>query len=438
MKKLLLLTLLGLLSSTLFANDEVFLQNSSSSIPPNFERGTLPIPEDTQALKNIRVLIFPHTLKNDWRHGVPDNATTFKIKSPDSVIITDNKISQKITDATITFKNKTIYATVGKKKISFNSPITFTAKRPILIERLGNETKSNSYYGKFKVGINESGLYIVNTIDMENYLLGVVPSESSASWPIESLKAQALAARSYALYHLLNTKTNKDWDVDDTARYQVYTGINHRKPSTDKAVNDTAGEVITYNGEVIVAFFHSYSGGYTDSAKNIFGSNEAPYCDISTEVFTRDHLRENLSKSSQWIVESRMVWKKSEIIKKLKERADTAQRFKNFDINGELSFNILTTNVNFDSARDFELIQGDNREEIYFRDFRAALGWSNFKGYHYYFEDETPTEVTIKGYGWGHHVGMSQWGAYMMSKYFDYKYDDIIKHYYHNIEITKI
>ncbi len=438
MKKLLLLTLLGLLSSTLFASEDMLLQNSSSSIPPNFKKGTLPIPKDLSAVKNVRVLIFPHTLKNDWRHGVPDNATTFKISSPDSISVKSSTKSEKITQATVTFKNKTIYLTSGKNKYSFNSPITFQAKRPVLIERLGNESKSNSYYGKFKVGINENGLYIVNTIDMENYLLGVVPSESSASWPIESLKAQALAARSYALYHLVNTKLSKDWDVDDTARYQVYTGINHRKPSTDRAVNETAGEVITYNDEVIVAFFHSYSGGYTDSAKNIFGSNEAPYCDISTEVFTRDHLRENLSKSSQWIVESRTLWSKAEILSKLKARPDTSERFKDFDINGDLSFKILSRNINFESARDIELTQGDASAVIYFRDFRAALGWSNFKGYHFYFEDETDTEVTIKGYGWGHHVGLSQWGAYMMSKYFNYKYDAIIKHYYKDVEILRI
>ena len=119
------------------------------------------------------------------------------------------------------------------------------------------------------------GVTVVNKVGLENYIRGVVPNESPASWPLEALKAQAVAARSYAL----GTGTgNAIFDHYDTVASQVYGGYSSEHPRTNRAVSRTAGEVLRSGGEVIVAYFHSSSGGYTEHVENIFrGADRLPY-----------------------------------------------------------------------------------------------------------------------------------------------------------------
>ncbi|EQC51885.1 SpoIID/LytB domain-containing protein [Bacteriovorax sp. DB6_IX] len=440
MKKFITLATLVLIKFNLLAADEFYHHYPSSSIPPNFKEAALAIPADKSAIRDISVLIYPHDLKNDWRHGKPDDTTKFSILS-DSI--------KKLTDANgreLTFTNATLYKQKSTilvikndgAKAYLQPPIQFSVTEAVKIERFGNEDKSNSYVGSFKIGLNEKGLYLVNTVDIETYLLGVVPSESVSTWPIEALKAQALAARSYALYHLINSRNNgKDWDVDDTARYQVYTGVSHRKPSTDRAVKETDSEVITYNDKVIVAFFHAFSGGWTDKASVIFEMSTVPYCDVSREVFSNEELKDNLPQRNHWIVEWKKDWSKKDVLTKLKKHKDLKAKFSKFDETQPFEFSVLDRNPNYNSARTIQITQGDNSETMYFKKMRGALGWSNFNSYHYFIENETQDSVQFRGFGWGHHIGLSQWGAFMMSKYYNYNYRDIIKHYYHNTRILK-
>ena len=127
---------------------------------------------------------------------------------------------------------------------------------------------------EYRLGLS-SGVTAVNKVKLENYIRGVVPNESPASWPLEALRAQAVAARSYAL----GTGTgNAVFDHYDTAASQVYGGYSSEHPRTNRAVARTAGEVLRHNGKVIVAYFHSTSGGYTENNENIFiGGAPLPY-----------------------------------------------------------------------------------------------------------------------------------------------------------------
>ncbi len=119
------------------------------------------------------------------------------------------------------------------------------------------------------------GVTAVNRVELENYIRGVVPNESPASWPIEALKAQAVAARSYALG---TNSGNPVFDHYDTTASQVYGGYSSEQARTNRAVASTRGEVLRYNGKVIVAYFHSTSGGHTENNENIFtGSTPLPY-----------------------------------------------------------------------------------------------------------------------------------------------------------------
>jgi SpoIID/LytB domain protein len=127
---------------------------------------------------------------------------------------------------------------------------------------------------EYRPGLS-GGVTAVNRVELEHYVRGVVPLESPASWPIEALKAQAVAARSYALG---TNSGNPVFDHYDTTASQVYGGYSAEQATTNRAVARTRGEVLRYNGKVIVAYFHSTSGGHTENNENIFeGSTPLPY-----------------------------------------------------------------------------------------------------------------------------------------------------------------
>ncbi len=113
----------------------------------------------------------------------------------------------------------------------------------------------------------------IETIDLEEYLYGVVPSEMGTGWPVEALKAQAIASRSVAVFRI---KPSKPYDVTDTTADQAYVP-SKIKPDTTKAVKDTSGLVLLYNGKVIDAVFSASNGGTTVSAKERWGGSGYPY-----------------------------------------------------------------------------------------------------------------------------------------------------------------
>jgi stage II sporulation protein D len=115
-------------------------------------------------------------------------------------------------------------------------------------------------------------VYVINVLSIEDYLrgLGEVPS----SWPIEAIKAQIVAARCYALTHLGSTSL---YDVDDTTAFQVYRGVDAESDRQNAAVDQTAGQVLTYAGRVILAFFSASDGGHTANVSDVFGGSLATY-----------------------------------------------------------------------------------------------------------------------------------------------------------------
>jgi stage II sporulation protein D len=129
------------------------------------------------------------------------------------------------------------------------------------------------YRGSVQVDVVGGKLRAINVVGLEPYLYGVVPSEMPYTWHPEALKAQAVAARSYAL---ATRKTGSAFDLYPDTRSQVYLGIDHEKPSTNAAVDATAGKVVLYQGQVAKTFFFSTSGGRTASAEDVWGS-PVPY-----------------------------------------------------------------------------------------------------------------------------------------------------------------
>jgi stage II sporulation protein D len=143
-----------------------------------------------------------------------------------------------------------------------------TFKSPLQVAGNGGVTSLGGH-GRYR-GVLEfkpgtfSGLTVTNVVALDDYLKGVVPAESPASWPAEALRAQAIAARTYAI----TTAKSADFDHYADTRSQVYKGVGIEHPSTNAAVADTRGQVVTYQGKPVVTYFFSTSGGRTESVEN--------------------------------------------------------------------------------------------------------------------------------------------------------------------------
>lgn len=134
------------------------------------------------------------------------------------------------------------------------------------------------YRGSLLVNANvktPDNFNVINVLDVEDYLLSVVPSEMPSSWPLEALKAQAIAARSYAISNI-GKNGSQGFDVRPTIEDQVYSGVQSEQESSNQAVAETRGLVLYHCDKVVTAFFHSTSGGCTETAENVW-SRPVPY-----------------------------------------------------------------------------------------------------------------------------------------------------------------
>lgn len=441
-KQILLFSVLCfLVFSETFANEQEFEFLPSSSVPSLNQPWMLPLDISADEVVRMRVKVFPHTLKQDGKHGVPDDKTTLTLKGKQSFDFTLDQKSYSANEVKINLSSSRIMVHfLGKKVMGQKLTLEASEKSPITLYRIKNIKKSHSYEGKIEVYADSNEIVAINELPIESYMRGVVPSESPSYWPLESLKAQAVAARSYAYYHYLSAPSSRNYHVDDTARFQVFGGLSGADSRTDIAVKETNGEILKYNDKVVVAFFHSYSGGTTDSAKNIFKTRSAPYCEGGNEIFSRDDLRRELNPKAHWIINWQTdAFSSKTIINKLKNNRTTAKQFSRFAYNS--SIDILEESMNPKSAtvQTLTIKQGKNAEIIDFTILRQVLGWSEFPAYHYrVLAQQSDDTFIFDGYGWGHHVGMSQWGAYMMAKYHNQTYRDILLHYYSNTLIAKI
>ncbi len=151
----------------------------------------------------------------------------------------------------------------------------FTSSAPLSYEGKG-------YRGSLEVFVRageEPLLRVVNTLDLESYLYGVLPAEIYPNWAVEAVKAQAVAARTFALRRLQGGTPRKTegYDLTGTVSDQVYKGYSAEAEASNLAVDDTRGEVLTYGGEVISALFHDCSGGITENNENVFSGPPLPY-----------------------------------------------------------------------------------------------------------------------------------------------------------------
>jgi stage II sporulation protein D len=165
----------------------------------------------------------------------------------------------------------------GKKIGTFPAPLSISSSDGF---RLGgnaiNGVSDGTYHGNLELRPSAGGgLTVVNALSLDSYVQGVVPGEMPSGWHPEALKAQAVAARSYAL---VTDKGGPVFDQYPDTRSQVYRGVTGETSNTNAAVRATAGEVVKHEGKVAVTYFFSTSGGHTENVENVFyGGQPAPY-----------------------------------------------------------------------------------------------------------------------------------------------------------------
>lgn len=167
----------------------------------------------------------------------------------------------------------------GKRMATFDAPLQVTNRDddPIkLLGTAGNGVPNGAYRGWLELRVGSGGLLAINAVGLEQYVAGVIGNEAIPSWPAQALEAQAVATRGYAI---TTVKGGKDgFDQYSDTRSQVYRGVAGETPTTNKATNATAGEVMTYDGDPITTYFFSTSGGHTENVENVWkGATPKPY-----------------------------------------------------------------------------------------------------------------------------------------------------------------
>lgn len=338
---------------------------------------------------------------------------------------------------------------------------------------------SKSYRGAIEFGrYNNSFITAVNIVTMDQYLYGTVPAEMPYNWHEEALKAQIVAARSYT-YTRLTAHTKDGYQLCDTTNCQLYNGVNAEKSNVNKLVDETSGILALYNGSPINAVFCSSSGGHTDNCENVW-TEVVPYLRGVKEIFG--------TKGTSWS----KTFSAAEISELCSEDGKNVGTVNSIDITvSTLTGRVQQMTINGssgsytvkkDAIRSFFSSKGGYLPSRMFTlnglgitDYSGAVyteenviileavsddiaskydtsGVFSINGQKFALEGKyTPTVKTVStdelktftasgssynfsGYGSGHGIGMSQYGAKEMAEN-GYTYQEILKHYYTGIEI---
>lgn len=276
----------------------------------------------------------------------------------------------------------------------------------------------NPYRGIIEVKNNERGITIINILNIEDYLKGVVPLEMNPEQfkEIEALKAQAVSARTFAMRRLLSHE-EKDYDICSTVKCQVYKGAFFEHPLSNRAVEETEGEIMVWNNEPINALYMGSCGGYTEDIENVFGGESIPYL-RGTFCFHKNGVS-----SLEWREEK----SREEILKILKRQFPVEDIVDIYPLRRGVSGRIVELRVL--TSKDFFDIRGFLIKEIFgLKDLPLEILKSAN-------QDNEGEKYVFEGRGRGHGVGLCQEGAYSMAK-MKKNYKEILLHYYKNVDIV--
>jgi len=260
------------------------------------------------------------------------------------------------------------------------------------------------------------GVYAINRIDVESYLYGVLHHEVSPWWPMEALKAQAIAARSYALYQA-SVSTKAEYDVKSTTSSQVYGGSSNERFRSKSAVDKTAGQVLAYEGKIFPAYFHSVCAGQTAASNELWKIAMPPLSGRVLCGFCR------ISPHSQWNVRVPV----SEIEEILARNGRPL---------GRILETRIVTRTPSNRAGSLRIVGTQGETTVAAKDFRVWIGGDRLRSTTFSIVTHEDA-VEFRGRGWGHGVGLCQWGTLGQSL-LGRKHDEILQFYYRESEIKNV
>ncbi|MDT8901010.1 SpoIID/LytB domain-containing protein [Anaeroselena agilis] len=408
------------------------------------------------------------------RVGLWANQTSIILSAADGFSLADTDSKELL--GSYRAKEK-VMITFGASGIAVNGrPVAARALTAFLPAKsvAGIEVNRREYRGTVSIRrtAGKNGLTVVNTLSLEEYVYGIIAREISPAWPAEAVKAQAVAARTYALNSLGKHKDD-GYDVCATTHCQVYGGKTAEDARATKAVDDTRGLVVTYKGEPVPAYFHGSGGGFTENSENVWGGFHPALRGVADYDQGSPHYRwekqmslkevETALESAGIMVGSLQAIELSPLTKPPVSSRDrgVSGRVKDIRLVGSSGSTVVSgtklrtvlglNSTLFDikvtlpakKAVEFEITDsyGDRDTKTVpisvkplpdksdNPDIRRVSGRAN----------ET---IVFTGFGWGHGIGLSQWGARAMAEkapagdtaYFR----TILKHYYTGVEISKL
>lgn len=294
---------------------------------------------------------------------------------------------------------------------------TLQAAQPIILEPAANTVlgwNNNSYSGKIYILPAKNAFHLVEHAPLETYLYGVLPYEMSYTWPLEALKAQAVAARTYTLKTLEGVK-NQNFDVYSDVRSQMYKGGGKQYDSVKKAVDQTRGQVLTYEDKLFFTYYHANCGGATDDVRswNFGAKSIKPLSGASCKY-------DSHSKSYKWAMNV--------------ARHKVESYAKSVGLTGALKSIKISRKTDTGRATNLIIKTAKGSKTVPCGRFRLATGIRSCKITKL---DVRKNDVRFEGKGYGHGIGMCQDGANGMAK--DGKnYRKILKNYYPGAEIKTL
>ncbi|MEW6615620.1 MAG: SpoIID/LytB domain-containing protein [Thermodesulfobacteriota bacterium] len=279
------------------------------------------------------------------------------------------------------------------------------------LKKIGDKTKDTYlangvyYAGNIEVWKGKNGLYLINELPLEDYVRDVVIAEVGKSWEIEAIKAQAVVARTYAVYHK-EARENSCYHITSSVLHQAYKG-NSPDVRMAYAVEETSGEIITFNGKPIEALYHSTCGGKTEVPEDVFGKSY-PYL---------KSVESNCESSPYWVWERNIPL--SEIEKGLNTSGIEEIVIKSYTSTGR----VKELDINTESE---QITLGSN-------DLRRLLGWQRVPSTNFSMTRDGDL-IIFRGKGHGHGVGLCQWSTLEMAKK-GKNYREILSFFYPGTEI---
>jgi stage II sporulation protein D len=353
-----------------------------------------------QPPKFIRVLILPE-------------ATSLRLKIIGAYEVIDllqNKVFYRGEDlkATVTlYKNKLLLGSTG----TYSPKVLIKTENPEALVINGQRFRGDLAFIK-----KEKGEFsVINYIDIEDYIKGILYHEASHYWPMEALKAQALVCRTYALYQR-QSSASLDYDVTKDIYSQVYGGRSAERQRTSKAVQQTKGLVLTFQEKIFPTYFHATCAGHTEDASALWDINLLPLKGIACK-FCRQ------SPHFKW----HCVLTLAEIKEKLSHAGHKISRISDI---------VISSRDNSGRVLDLKIVTDKKEKKISAKDFRNIIGPNIIRSTNFTVEVINGDGV-FEGLGWGHGVGLCQWGAYFMAKE-GYSAEEILRYYYPGAKLSSL